>query len=80
MSRRIQKRNIITYGAMRGSGILPKNCVETLFFNLFQGFSWETPLENIFKLNNKIRINDGAIELVENMKANSGNRNVAVLS
>ena len=29
------------------------------------------PLENIFKLNNKIQINDGAIELVEKMKANS---------
>ena len=29
------------------------------------------PLENIFKLNNKIQINDGAKELVEKMKANS---------
>ena len=29
------------------------------------------PLENIFKLNHKIRINDGAKELVEKMKANS---------
>ena len=27
------------------------------------------PLENIFKLNHKIRINDGAKELVEKMKA-----------
>ena len=48
MSLRIQKRNIITYGAMGGSGIPPKNCVETLFFKLFQGFPWETPLEAIF--------------------------------
>ena len=29
---------------------LLKICVETLFFKLFQGFPWETPLEAIFKL------------------------------
>ena len=50
MSLRIQKRNIITYGAMGGSGIAPKNCVETLFFKLFQGFPWEMPLEAILRL------------------------------
>ena len=39
--------------------------LEVKRINLLNGY----PLENIFKLNNKIQINDGAIELVEKMKA-----------
>jgi len=55
----------ITKRAMRGELDFKDALLQRI--NLLNNY----PLENIFKLNNKIRINDGAIELVENMKANS---------
>ena len=55
----------ITKRAMRGELDFKDALLQRI--NLLNNY----PLENIFKLNNKIRINDGAIELVEKMKANS---------
>ena len=55
----------ITKRAMRGELDFKDALLQRI--NLLNSY----PLENIFKLNNKIRINDGAIELVEKMKANS---------
>ena len=55
----------ITKRAMRGELDFKDALLQRI--NLLNSY----PLENIFKLNNKIQINDGAIELVEKMKANS---------
>ena len=55
----------ITKRAMRGELDFKDALLQRI--NLLNNY----PLENIFKLNHKIRINDGAKELVEKMKANS---------
>jgi len=55
----------ITKRAMRGELDFKDALLQRI--NLLNSY----PLENIFKLNNKIQINDGARELVEKMKANS---------
>ena len=55
----------ITKRAMRGELDFKDALLQRI--NLLNSY----PLENILKLNHKIRINDGAIELVEKMKANS---------
>ncbi len=55
----------ITKRAMRGELDFKDALLQRI--NLLNGF----PLENIFKLNHKIRITDGARELVEKMRANS---------
>ncbi len=55
----------ITKRAMRGELDFKNALLQRI--NLLNGY----PLENIFKLNHKIRINEGARELVEKMKDNS---------